>query len=151
MIEAHLIVGNRHRLASDVAMDELDAAIHKAADHRRMRDDEDGVSGGVKLPQQVQNNLLVGLVEISRGLVGENQFRLIDQRARDRHALLLAAGKFRGQMRKAVSQAHALQDAAACASSVMLWKYCASMTFSSAVRYGTKWNCWKMKPIVSER
>ena len=25
-------------------------------------------------------------------------------------------------------------------SSVMLWKYCASMTFSSAVRYGMRWN-----------
>src|SRR5471030_2639547 len=35
--------------------------------------------------------------------------------------------------------------------SVMLWKYCASMMFSRAVRYGMRWNCWKMKPIFSAR
>src|SRR6185312_8340134 len=34
---------------------------------------------------------------------------------------------------------------------VMEWKYCASMTFSSAERYGIKWNCWKTKPILSAR
>src|SRR5216684_3538743 len=33
-------------------------------------------------------------------------------------------------------------------SSVMLWKYWASMTFSTAVRYGIIWNCWKTKPTV---
>ncbi len=109
VIEAHLIVGDGDRLAGDVAMGEFDAAIHKAADHRGMRDDEDRVSGGVKLPQKIQDNLLVGFVEIAGGLVGENQFRLIDQSARDRHALLFAAGQFGGKMREAVSQTHALQ------------------------------------------
>ncbi len=41
--------------------------------------------------------------------------------------------------------------ARASASSVMEWKYCASITFSSAVRYGIRWNCWKIKPILSAR
>src|SRR5581483_5403499 len=33
----------------------------------------------------------------------------------------------------------------------MLWKYCASMTFSTAVRYGIRWNCWNTNPIFSAR
>src|ERR1022692_1123889 len=36
-------------------------------------------------------------------------------------------------------------------SSVMLWKYCASITFSSAVRCGIRWNCWNTNPTVSAR
>src|SRR5208282_318727 len=38
VIEAHLIVGYRHGLASDAAVNELDAAIHETTDHRGVRD-----------------------------------------------------------------------------------------------------------------
>ena len=37
-------------------------------------------------------------IEIAGGLIGQNQRRPIDQRARDGYPLLLAAGKLIGQM-----------------------------------------------------
>ena len=51
-----------------------------------------------------------GGVEIAGGLIREKNFGAIHERARDGHALLLAAGKFRGPVTQAVSQAHALQS-----------------------------------------
>ena len=56
-----------------------------------------------------QDDGFVGFVEIAGGLVGEDQFWLIDQRARDGHALLFAAGKLRGKMREAVAESDAAQ------------------------------------------
>ncbi len=55
-------------------------------------------------------------VEISRGFIGEDHARIISERARDRHALLLATGEM------------------------------AAWTFSCAVKSSRrKWN-WKMNP-----
>ena len=61
---------------------------------------------------------LVVRVERAGRLVGEDQQRLGDQRARDRHALLLAAGELRGVVVGALAQPDALQHrqrARACA------------------------------------
>ncbi len=88
-------------------MREIDAAVGQLADRRGVRDHEDRVALGVKLAQEPQDDFLVGFVEIAGGLVRENQFRMIDQRARHGDALLFAAGKLRGQMRHAVGEADA--------------------------------------------
>ena len=55
-------------------------------------------------------------VKITRRFIGEQQRGLIDQRARNRYALLLAAGKLRGCVRQSVAQTDALQ---CCAGSPM--------------------------------
>ena len=81
-------------------MRQLDAAVGELPDRRRVRHHQNRVPFGVQLAQQLDHDLLVGFVQISRRLVRENQFRMIDQRARHGHALLLAAGKLRGQMRR---------------------------------------------------
>ena len=43
-------------------------------------------------------------VEVSRGLVGQQNARRVGDRARDRNPLLLAAGKFRRPVREALLQ-----------------------------------------------
>ena len=48
-------------------------------------------------------------VQIARGLVGQHDLGIVDQCAGDADALLLAAGKLRGQVVGAVFQSHALQ------------------------------------------
>ena len=58
-----------------------------------MGHDQNGMPGVMQFVKQFQDHGLVRFVEIARGLVGQNQFRLIDQRAGDGDALLLAAGK----------------------------------------------------------
>ena len=50
------------------------------------------------------------LVKIASGLVGQDDLRLIDQRPRDSHALLLAAGELRRKMCQAVTHADAAQS-----------------------------------------
>ena len=47
--------------------------------------------GGVQVPQQVGDDLLVGLVEVAGGLVRQQNRRVVDQRACDADALLFAA------------------------------------------------------------
>ena len=74
-----------------------------------MRDDENRVALGVKLAQQVDDELLVGFVEVAGGLVGKNQLRMIDERAGNGHALLLATGKLRRKMGDASGEAHAAE------------------------------------------
>src|SRR6266404_4582922 len=91
-----------------VAMRQLDAAVRLACDVRVVRYHQDGVAGVVQFAENLDDDVFVGFVEISRGLVGENYFRLIDEGARDGHALLLAAGKLRGEMRQAVAKGYAL-------------------------------------------
>ena len=73
------------------------------------RHHQDRVSGVVQFAENLEDDRFVGLVEISGGFVGKNNLRLIDQRARNGHALLLAAGKLRRQMFQAVAHAHAAQ------------------------------------------
>ena len=63
----------------------------------------------MQLAEKSDHDFFVGFVEVPGGLIGQDQLRLIDQRPRNRHALLLSAGKLRRQMRQAVAQSHALQ------------------------------------------
>ena len=51
----------------------------------------------VELAEEL-HDLVAGLrVEVAGGLVGQDQLRVVDQRAGDGHALLLAAGQLVGQ------------------------------------------------------
>ena len=62
-----------------------------------MRDHHDGhAHGGLNFAQQRENGFAGGGIEISRGLIGEENLRAIDQSACDGGALLFAAGKFAG-------------------------------------------------------
>ena len=91
------------------AVRQLDAAIGLPGDVRIVCDHQDRVSGIVQLAENFNDDSFVRFVEIACRLVGQNEFWLIDQRARDGHALLFAAGKLSGQMRQAVAEAHARQ------------------------------------------
>ena len=48
-------------------------------------------------------------VEVAGGLVGQEQVRLVDEGARDRHPLLLPAGQLRRAVVHAVGEAHGLE------------------------------------------
>ena len=92
-----------------VAVGEFDAAVGLARDVRIVSDHQDGVSRVVQLAEDLDDDGFVGFVEIAGGLIGKDQFRLIDQRSRDGHTLLFAAGKLRGKMREAVAEAYTIQ------------------------------------------
>src|SRR5439155_23604764 len=63
----------------------------------------------VQPPQQREDFLRRLRVEVSRRLVRQNQIRIGDDGAGDRHALLLAARQLARQVPEAVSETHQLQ------------------------------------------
>src|SRR5579859_1686962 len=93
----------------EAAVGEFNAAIGLPGDVGIVRDHQDCVTGFVQLAKYLQDNLFVSFVEIARGLVGQDDFRLIDKRAGDGYSLLLAAGKLRGKVRHTLTHADAAQ------------------------------------------
>ena len=76
---------------------------------RRVGHDHHRRALGVNLAQQAHDFVAVGGVEVTGRFVGQQHGRDGHQRARDRHALLLAAGQLRGTVAGAVRHAQALQ------------------------------------------
>jgi hypothetical protein len=67
-------------------------------------DDEDVVVALVQVEQQRRDNRRRGLIEVAGRLVAEHQARLVDERARDGDALLLAARQLAGPVLDAVAK-----------------------------------------------
>ncbi len=114
MIKANFVIrgGPHSRLRgveNQMAMGELDAAVGLPGDIRVVRDHQDGVARVVQLAEDLEHNRFIRFVKVAGGLVGENQLRLIDESARDGHALLFAARKLGREMRQAVAEPHAAQ------------------------------------------
>jgi hypothetical protein len=85
---------------------ERDAAIEMPGQALVMADeDQRGADGGGLLQQQVDEDLLAFGVERRGRLVGDQDFRAADQRARRGDALLLADREFAGRLRCQVSGA----------------------------------------------
>src|SRR5713101_7220038 len=71
-----------------------EARISHRGELSLVRHEHDGrFSRRVDLAQELHDVAAVGGVEISRGLVGQNERRIVGERARQRDALLFAAGK----------------------------------------------------------
>ena len=71
-----------------------------------MRDHYYGDALPVQFPQQRQDLLLAGGIQVTRGFVGEDDARPVDQGAGDGDALLLPAGQFVGLVVRALPQPH---------------------------------------------
>jgi hypothetical protein len=91
------------RIEVQMAMGKLDAAVGLARNVRIVRNHQDGVTRSMQVAEDLKHDFFVGFVEISCRFVGKNQLRLVDQRARDGHALLLATGKLCRNMSEAVA------------------------------------------------
>ena len=101
-----LLVGHGENfLRRDLAVMQLDAPVGQPGHHRIVRDHHDGASLLVKLAQQPQHDFFIHRVQIPGGLVRQNDSRIIDQRPRNAHPLLLAARQLRRQMMRAIAQA----------------------------------------------
>jgi len=74
-----------------------------------VRDHDGWCDLGVKIAEELEDDLLIGGVQVAGGLIGEDDFRIIDQGAGDGDALLFAAGELRGQVSGAGFHADAAQ------------------------------------------
>ena len=94
-------------------------------------------------------------VEIAGRLVGEQQVRLVRERARDRDALLLAAGQLPGPVLWRSAEAHRFEEAGCRARPA---RHAARRRTSSPARRSraaliveTRLNDWKMMPTFCRR
>ena len=97
LVGEHLAVAHHHpppRVRRDVGL---------------VRDHDHGVAGARELVEQRHDLLRRGRVEVAGGLVGEQDRRTVDQRARDGDALALPARELVGMVAHAVLEADALE------------------------------------------
>ena len=83
-----------------------------------------------------------GLVEIAGGLVGEDQSRAVGERAGDRDALLLAAGELARAVGQPLGEAERAEQgfgALPASPRVAPRTSCGRITFSSALKSGSRW------------
>ena len=90
-------------------MIEEDFALSVGGEVGVVGDDDESRALPVEAMEDVEDELLVGLVEIPGGFVGQDDLRMVDEGAGDAHALLLTAGQLRGQVVGSVPQTHVLQ------------------------------------------
>ena len=89
----------RGLVADHVALGQLDHAAAHAVDHRLVvGGDDHRRPGAVDAVEQLHDPDRGLGVEVAGRLVGQQQRRVVDERARDRHALLLAAGELVGEV-----------------------------------------------------
>ncbi len=74
-----------------------------------MGDDDEGASLTVKLAEELQDLPADGLVQVTGGLVGENQARLVDERPGDGDALSFTTGELGRAVSESMSQTDALE------------------------------------------
>ena len=119
-----------------------------SATRRIVRHDQNGrVQPLVQIVNQPQNFRAGVRVEIAGRLVGQQHRRIERQRARDGHALPLAAGKLVGQMLHPLPQLHQVQQFARAFVDLLArpapFKCSGSATFSTQVRLGSRLKNWK--------
>ena len=103
--------------------------------------------------QQIDDLLAGALVEIAGRLVGDQDRRIGRQRARQRDALLLAAGQLRRIMMQRARRVRPRPARARARSSASATPASSSgtATFSSAVMVGMRWKDWKTMPTLRPR
>ena len=72
---------------------QLNAPVGLLRDIRVVRHHQNRVPSAVQLSEQPDYDLFIRLVQIACWLICQDQLRLVDQRPRNRHALLFAAGE----------------------------------------------------------
>jgi len=102
------LLGDAAIFKNPAVLDAYDPA-RMLGDVFRMGNKDDRAAFGVQLFEQRQNFLAALTIEGAGGLVGENHRRVVHQRPRNRHPLLLPARKFGGTMIGAVAQPKPLQ------------------------------------------
>ncbi|KAG1554821.1 hypothetical protein G6F50_012938 [Rhizopus delemar] len=97
-------------IGDDLAVADLDDALCVLGHAHVMGDDDDGVAFGMQLTEDRHHFLAGFRVECAGRFIGQDHLATIHQRARDRYALLLAAGQLARLVVHAVTQAQPLQQ-----------------------------------------
>jgi len=110
MVKVDAVVHGDALIDGEVAVDEFDAAVGLLGDIGVVGNHENGMAGAVEFAEEADDDFFVGFVEITGGLVGQDELGLIDERASDGDALLFTAGKLRRKVSEAMAEADALES-----------------------------------------
>ncbi len=99
-----------HAIGEDLAVADLDDPLRVLGDRHVVRHQDDRVSLGMQLAEDLHHFFAGAAVERAGGLVREDHLAAVHQRARDTHALLLAAGELPGLVAHAVLHAQPGED-----------------------------------------
>src|SRR5579862_4225064 len=98
-------------VVDDQAIPHVEHAITVSSGFGIVGDHDDGLTEiFVQLPENFKNGVGTTSIEIAGGLISKDDFRLVDEGAGDGHALLLAAGEFRGLVIEASGDAEELGE-----------------------------------------
>src|SRR4051794_435957 len=75
-----------------------------------MGDHDNGAALLMEFAEKAEDDLLIVLVEIACGFIGEDDLGIIDKCASDAYALLLAAGHVRREMMGAIAKPNTLES-----------------------------------------
>ena len=117
-------------------------------------DDGERHAVAVQLVEHLQDRLRVRAVQVAGRFVGEQQARLGDQRPRDRDPLPFAAGQRGRREVHPVAEPDPVQRPPGPRHPFPRGHpdvHHRSATFSSTVRWSSRWNAWKTNPIRSPR
>ena len=96
----------------DLAVAHVDDAVAVLRGLGIVRDHQHGLAEFlIREPQHAEHDVGVLGIQVARGLVGQHDGRLVDERARQSYALLLASGKLGGTMPQTLGQAEKIGDA----------------------------------------
>ena len=90
---------------------DVDRPMRKGRHFWIVRYEDYGDAFGVQRLEHLQNLNARPRIEIARRLIGQQQRRMVDQRPRNGHALLLAAGHLRRHVLATLRKPHSLQQA----------------------------------------
>ncbi|MES4906617.1 MULTISPECIES: hypothetical protein [unclassified Streptomyces] len=98
------------RVVGQRAVPQGDDAVGGGGDAFVVGDHDQGLAGGAQLVEEPEDVVGRGAVEVSGGLVGEDDQRLVDQGAGDGDPLPLPAGQLRGQMPGPVGESDLIEE-----------------------------------------
>jgi hypothetical protein len=93
----------------DFAVEEMDGAFGVVGVARVVGDHADGGAGGVDVLEEIHDGIAIFGVEVSGGLISEENHGIANERACHRDALLLPTGKLRGIMLRAMRHLDAFE------------------------------------------
>src|SRR2546430_613403 len=96
----------RVHLFGNLTVADFDPAGRHSGNFRIVRHERDGAALLAELAEQLKNHLAGVRIEVARGFVGEDDFRVVDQRAGDGGPLLLSAGELHRTVPGAILHLH---------------------------------------------
>ena len=98
------------RVGRHASIEQANHALRRVGNHRVVRHEHQRGAIAVELTEQLEQPLTRGRIELTGGLIGQQERGLVGEGARNRHALLFTTRQLRGAMTTPVTEPHVPQQ-----------------------------------------